>query len=273
MQMYTLKLDGLTPIQVSGRYTQTNGWKHKGQQMPYHILVCVEEGKCVFETEGRQIYLAQNECIFVPANTFYAPRAIGTCIFKAFHFSAEAEKLIENKIPTELPLPGNVPTLTIPEKFKIDSSIALYLDKALAIKRSRIPEANIKKNIHFIHALVRISENATQACISSMAQEIKLYIDTHSDEDLSVGTISEVFRYSKQHITRVFKESFNLTPAKYILQSRLEKSLDFLAESRLAISEIAEKCGFKDLNYFSRQFKKIYGISPTAYRKKLGRRV
>ncbi|MBQ4160815.1 MAG: helix-turn-helix transcriptional regulator, partial [Clostridia bacterium] len=91
--------------------------------------------------------------------------------------------------------------------------------------------------------------------------------------DITISDIAKAFGYSKQHIVRLFKESFTLTPAKYILQSRLEKSLDLLSESRLAVNEIAEQCGFKDLNYFSRQFKKSYGISPTAYRKKLGRRV
>ncbi len=271
--MYTLKLDGLMTLKVAGRYTQRDGWKHNGQQIPQHILVCVEEGKCVFEIEDRQVPLAQNECILVPANTFYAPRAIGACIFKAFHFIAESEFLCESKKVQELPMPGVIPTLTVPEKFKSDNAIEMYLNNALAESRKRTSVGSIKKNIHFINALIRISENATQIGISSLAQEIKSYIDKHIEDDITILDIAKAFGYSKQHIVRLFKESFPLTPARYILQSRLEKSLDFLAESRLAVNEIAEKCGFKDLNYFSRQFKKNYGISPTAYRKKLGRRV
>ena len=270
--MYALKLDGLMALKVAGRYTQTDGWKHKGQQMSHHILVCIEAGKCVFEIEGRQVPLAQNECILVPANTFYAPRAIGTCVFKAFHFSAETEKLADGTKIQELPLPGVIPTLTIPEKFKSDSAIEMYLNKTIEAKKST-PTGSIKKNIHFIHALVRICENTTQTGISTLAQEIKSYIDKHIEDDITISDIAKAFGYSKQHIVRLFKESFTLTPAKYILQSRLEKSLDLLSESRLAVNEIAEQCGFKDLNYFSRQFKKSYGISPTAYRKKLGRRV
>lgn len=273
MQMYALKLEGLMSLKVANRYTQTDGWVHDGQKMCYHILVCVEEGECVFKIEDRQIPLAQNECILVPANTFYAPRAIGTCVFKAFHFSAETENLGDMRKP-QSPLPPNdIPTLTVPEKFKTDSAISMYLDNALEEARKRTNESLIRKNVHFINALVRISENAKQIGISTLAQKIKNYIDTHLESDINIFEIAKEFGYSKQHIIRIFKENFHQTPSKYILETRLEMSLTFLSESYLTVSEIAQRCGFKDLNYFSRQFKKNYTLSPSAYRKKLRERI
>ena len=55
------------------------------------------------------------------------------------------------------------------------------------------------------------------------------------------------------------------TITEYINEVRLKKSIELLKSGNVNITEIAIICGFNDVNYFSRLFKKKYGVSPTKF--------
>ncbi len=56
-------------------------------------------------------------------------------------------------------------------------------------------------------------------------------------------------------------------PNEYLLMLRLKKSLLLLVNPELSISDVADRVGFSDSNYFYRQFKRHYGLPPQKYRK------
>jgi len=63
-----------------------------------------------------------------------------------------------------------------------------------------------------------------------------------------------------------FRNVTGTTPNQYITAQRLEYARDLLADTNLSIIQIAENCGFNDAFYFSRCFKKHFGVSPRQYR-------
>lgn len=63
-----------------------------------------------------------------------------------------------------------------------------------------------------------------------------------------------------------FRRQTGTTPRQYILQLRLEYARDLMMETELPIGEIAERAGFSDPFYFSRCFRKHFGIVPSVYR-------
>ena len=65
----------------------------------------------------------------------------------------------------------------------------------------------------------------------------------------------------------VFKKVTGYSPIDYLLHVRLAKAGELLLKTSIPVSEIASDCGFNDSNYFSRQFRKTYGLSPRDYRK------
>ncbi|UDQ98607.1 helix-turn-helix domain-containing protein [Lentisphaerota bacterium WC36G] len=67
-------------------------------------------------------------------------------------------------------------------------------------------------------------------------------------------------------LNRTFQEIVNCSPIEYLLRLRLQKACGLLNKKDFSISEIALKCGFKDSNYFCRQFKKRLKYSPKEYR-------
>ena len=72
---------------------------------------------------------------------------------------------------------------------------------------------------------------------------------------------------TETHFRRLFKEIYGMSPIKYINEIRTERARGLIANSNLSLSQIAEKVGYGDVYYFSRVFKKIAGVSPSAYKK------
>lgn len=92
------------------------------------------------------------------------------------------------------------------------------------------------------------------------------YIENHFDKSISVAELARLSHYSERHFTRVFKKTYSCSPTEYIINLRINRACVLLKGSDLTISETAEKCGFDDVNYFSRLFKKRIGIPPLKYR-------
>lgn len=86
-----------------------------------------------------------------------------------------------------------------------------------------------------------------------------------SDPALSVSSISEHLHLNYAYLCSIFKRDTNNTINQYIKQYRLIKSQELMRTGFDNISEIAIAVGFQNANYFSKCFKKEYGISPSDY--------
>lgn len=94
------------------------------------------------------------------------------------------------------------------------------------------------------------------------------YMEDHYLESLSLDQIAKHSDISIRHLNRVFRSYYQTTPISYLHRLRLERACGLLKSSSFSITQISHECGFSDSNYFTRQFTKIYSMSPKAYRKK-----
>jgi AraC family transcriptional regulator len=98
--------------------------------------------------------------------------------------------------------------------------------------------------------------------------KVLTYIDKNLNAELSLQTISNVAFYSPFHLHRLFKAITNETLNTYITRKRIERTAMMLIHDKeYSIADIADKYGFKNDSTFSRTFKKIYGQSPSEFRK------
>lgn len=87
----------------------------------------------------------------------------------------------------------------------------------------------------------------------------------YSNEDLSLGMVSEFVGLSENRFSTLFAKETNKTFVEYLTTKRIEKAKDLLSSTSLKVYEIAEKVGYSNAEYFSRIFKKITGKSPNSY--------
>lgn len=95
---------------------------------------------------------------------------------------------------------------------------------------------------------------------------ISRYIASHLTDDLSMETLQANLYLSASTISRVVKHESGIPLRLYIQSHRLEAARRLLLTTNLSIIQIAEQCGVNDFNYFSRIFKKQYGMSPSVMR-------
>ncbi|MGG4479519.1 helix-turn-helix domain-containing protein [Paenibacillus illinoisensis] len=92
------------------------------------------------------------------------------------------------------------------------------------------------------------------------------YMEDHYLEPLTLEGIASKSNISVRHLNRIFRSYYQMTPIAYMLTLRLERACSLLKHSSLTITQISYECGFNDSNYFTRQFRKAYGVSPKVYR-------
>lgn len=119
-------------------------------------------------------------------------------------------------------------------------------------------EKNISKTID--------NENNKLLSGTIRVYEIKLYIDHHYHDDLSLKQLGDLFNLSPYYLSHLFKKAFEIPPMQYIYRRRIGEAQSMLIATEENITEIAGKVGFNDPNYFTIQFKKYVGITPSKYR-------
>lgn len=98
-------------------------------------------------------------------------------------------------------------------------------------------------------------------------QVILDYIDENIDEYLTVGNLSEIANYSVPQLFRLFIYEMDITPVKYALRRRLYYAARELVSSDMNIIKIAHSFGFESHDSFCRAFKRVYGVTPSMFRK------
>lgn len=95
----------------------------------------------------------------------------------------------------------------------------------------------------------------------------RTYMLNHIEEKISVKELAERANYSVSRFCVLYNEFFSVTPVEDLLNARIQKAVSLLKYDKTSITEIAERCGFSSIHYFSRKFKEKTGVSPSEYSK------
>ncbi len=93
------------------------------------------------------------------------------------------------------------------------------------------------------------------------------YIDLHYTENTTLEDISRISLMSVRSFSNIFKQIIGKTFSEYVNHLRICHACILLNTGRHSLIQISIECGFNDITYFGRVFKKLTGISPAAYRK------
>ncbi len=102
---------------------------------------------------------------------------------------------------------------------------------------------------------------------TTLSHKIKEYISlNYSDINLSTEYVAMYFKFSRNYISKLFKDETGSTLSNYISTVRMNNAKEMLIETDMTISKIAQQCGYLNDNTFTRIFKKCEGVTPGQYR-------
>lgn len=98
------------------------------------------------------------------------------------------------------------------------------------------------------------------------------FIQSDLAADIGLAELAAILDLSPEHFCRAFKASTGLPPHSWLVQRRVERARELLAETRLTIDEIAFQVGYAAPSHLARVFRRQHGVSPAEYRRSNARR-
>lgn len=113
------------------------------------------------------------------------------------------------------------------------------------------------------------SERPPDGRYPAWVREAVVILNEKCSEELRVSDLAARFYMEQNNFIRRFKRYTGKTPKEYQMACRMERATALLVGSDLSLSEIAARCGFASHSFFSKTFRRLYGITPTEYRQGL----
>jgi AraC-like DNA-binding protein len=241
---------------------------------PAHLLIVGERGaRCDGETfvAGLRSSLRdyRRKLTFVPAGAEYYDWQTPRTLTRLAYFYLDPEKL---------PVEG-ASGLSTPRLFFENTAIWDTAIKLASLVES--PERHNRLYLEAVgvvlaHELARLGKNASRSqpqirggLAAWQERVVTAYIDEHLEEQISLATLAGLARLSPYYFCRAFKQSLGVPPHRYHTRRRIERAKALLAKPSPSVTEIGLAVGFSETSSFTAAFRKVTGVTPTAYHRSL----
>ncbi len=267
--MYLYCYEKLPKVKMTGKTIVKNKWHHGGRTPSANILLVVHEGECSFSVGEKTYNMKAQDAVFVPKGVFYRPQTKTFCEYSFIHFDGELKdgsgmsEAEAAEYTSSLSLGGSV---SLAPKW---NSFLLCLNGFKELQTDLVENRRLKQSVLFINILILISEcyNSHKAVKGYPRPLVSMlnYIRSNYQKELSLEDIALSAGISKQYAMALFRKYTGCTVNEYILTLRMQHAARLLSYGDMRISEISEYLGYSSPAYFSRVFKKYYGVSPLGY--------
>ena len=150
----------------------------------------------------------------------------------------------------------------------------VYIDELSTRLAIQINEAETDTELdqiegEMIHKYCLLVRNHSMKNYSQLTQRCITYIDFHYAEPLSLSFFADMCHVTKSYLSTLFKKETDTNITDYIHSVRIRHALVLLNSTALPIHAIAASCGYSDINYFIKIFKRLNGNSPKQYRSQM----
>ncbi len=283
---YKLNINDIN-LNIVGRTNEKPPWRHEGRKLDYNHLIVIISENCTCRIEKENFTLNPYDLLFIPANKFYILETDTHCeyYFACFYpqlISADKNDIQLCNTPLEAPskkffLPQSEriksAVLILPEQMKLNNKIysntsSLFI-KMIKLNSTKNYLDRLETDIHFKEILLLIAKNRNfsrkEEKYPHLLEHIITYINENYTECITTKYLADIFSVSKPYICALFSSHLNMTASEYINSVKLSHATELLSNSSMNITQISEYLGFSGIYYFSRVFKKFYGVSPTKY--------
>ena len=282
----------LLHLQEVGSLTAIKPHISKREKLQSYLCFMVEDGEGELVYEGKKYELRSGDVVFIDCRKAYShstgmnPNA-GLWSLRWCHFYGPSMPAIYAKYCER----GGLPVIRgadvsvdlargadmgrrddVSCGADVSQYVAILTDiYTLASSSDYIRDMRINGKLNDLLTLLMESswhrEAHTNAPKKMEISRVKSFLDEHYEEKLSLESVASHFFIDKHYLARLFKEQYGVTLVTYLQQVRITHAKRMLRFTDKSIEEIGLECGIGELNYFSRVFKKLEGVSPSEFRR------
>ncbi len=254
---------------VCSRQHWDNGYTLPPRTISDYNFIYVTRGKVIWKIGDRPYELSPGQLAFVPPDKPHLGYSL-----------TPGMTLVS--VHVEMTLPGGqdaIALLAPPEFLQVpqDSALDRYLrgamDEFQRPERSRtlemLPGWAHLITIEFLRYCQKQGLLVAQT-LTPVVADVLRHLHEHFAEEISLDELASYAGYSPQHLNRLFQRELGTTPLKHLMAMRLDRATRLLDKGVLTIAAVARQCGFTAPAYFSRVFRKRYGMGPATYQKMRG---
>jgi AraC-like DNA-binding protein len=151
---------------------------------------------------------------------------------------------------------------------KLLETASREVDTDRAAAKASIAQASSLLQVQVERATARSPNNRALGGLTTwQIHRVSTFVDEHLERPIRVEDMGQVLRLSVTYFRRAFRRSFGETPHGYLIRRRLDWARHLMLTSDMALSEVAQACGFADQSHLCRQFRQCIGASPASWRR------
>ncbi|MBP3333982.1 MAG: AraC family transcriptional regulator [Clostridia bacterium] len=225
-----------------------------------YVIEYTIDGEGVFETDGKKYDIASGDTYFIyrgKPHKYYCKDKSWTKIWVVVGGEL-ADALFRAYLKKQVAVLHGLDILSYMQQI-----ISLASNKELSY--DEIADEIILN----VHKILICAQKQTHGLANTrkLGEAIKNYIDNNLYKPLILDELAESLHYSKNHIINVFRDDYGCTPYAYYEKQKMLIASDLLIGSSESVSDISIKLGFENPQYFSKSFKKHFGVTPIQFRK------
>ena len=255
------------------------GFEFTGERHDFWEFVYADRGNLTVTADDKKIVLRQGNIIFHKPNEWHnvsAPDGVPpNVVIVTFSCTSSSMKFFENKMLTvgqeqkmliskiiseylnsfDTPLNDfytNKLARKKPKKIGSEQLIELYICELLLSFVRNDPATKQKSTVHARHEDI-------------LLDNVLAYMDEHISERLNVNQIGSHVGKNNTTVEKIFSEHFGCGIIDYFIRMKIDLAKRYLRDENYTVTQIADMLGYSGVHYFSRQFKVVSGMTPTAY--------
>jgi AraC-like DNA-binding protein/quercetin dioxygenase-like cupin family protein len=238
-------------------------WNQRHQVDPFGRLYYIESGSGWLEMRGECIALRPERLYLIPAQVVHSYGTADHVIIRWLHFTAQLLGGLD--LFDFLECACDV-TPADPDH------VAELMARIVRAFESATPASEVEQRGLLMEALalfVATADPESQAARRRHFERFRnvlAHIDSHLSAPLRVAELAELMHLDQAYFSRLFSRHFGCSPAKYITRKRIQAAQRMLLQSDDTLAALAARLGFVDAFHLSKVFKRLTGVTPSAFR-------
>ncbi|MDQ8737642.1 AraC family transcriptional regulator [Paenibacillus sp. LHD-38] len=242
----------------------------------YFLIHIVLDGEGTFETLGKAYPCKAGDAFVIFPDILVKYEASISCPW-SYMWVAFSGEIVESALSSI----GITPDFSVIKGCSLPAMQKLFRSIRKSMEKTNVPalgnmEASgwLRLLLHELGSMYPTGNSAGSTPESHSYRQIDQAVRLMSlqyGQQLSIEGIARTLGYHRAHLTRLFKEATGLPPMQFLYKVRMKKAEELL-EGELTIAQIAASVGYNDPLFFTKQFHKWSGQSPTDFRRALRRK-